>query len=205
MGGVPPLGYDPHPDPKIRGLVVNPKEAETARAIYQLYNDLGCLNAVMRKATELGLRSKRHHFKSGRTQGGNPFSRGQIYHLLRNTIYIGKIRHKANIWDGQHEAIIGKELWDRVQTRLQDASVRPRPRVGSAGHRAKTAAAPLTGKLCDEAIDQLTPTHTQRHGRRLRYHVSNRLISGGTDPGGWRIPAVALQKGRGGHDRAARE
>ena len=35
MGGVPPLGYDPHPETKTRSLVVNAKEAETVRAIFQ--------------------------------------------------------------------------------------------------------------------------------------------------------------------------
>lgn len=134
------------------------------------------------------------YFKSGRTQGGNPFSRGQIYATLRNPIYIGKIRHKTNVWDGQHEAIIDIELWDKVQAKLQDASVRPRSRVGSAGTRPKAGAAPLTGKLRDETGDRLTPTHTQRHRRRLRYYISNRLISGGTDPSGWRLPAVALEE-----------
>jgi site-specific DNA recombinase len=193
MGGVPPLGYDPHPDPKTRGLVISQDEAKTVAVIFHLYVQLGCLNAVMRKTSELRLRSKRHHFKSGRTQGGNLFSRGQIYALLRNPIYIGKIRHKTNVWDGQHEAIIDMELWDRVQAKLQDASVRPRSRVGSAGNRSKIGAAPLIGKLRDEIGDRLTPTHTQRHGRRLRYYVSNRLISGGTDPSGWRLPAAALE------------
>jgi DNA invertase Pin-like site-specific DNA recombinase len=82
MGGVPPLGYDPHPDPKTRGLVVSAQEAETVRKIFRLYDDLGCLNAVMRRANDLGLRSKLHRFKSGRVQGGNPFSRGQTYALL---------------------------------------------------------------------------------------------------------------------------
>ncbi len=194
MGGVPPLGYDPHPDPKTRGLVISQNEAKTVEVIFHLYVQLGCLNAVMRKTTEMGLRSKRHHFKSGRTQGGNLFSRGQIYALLRNPIYIGKIKHKTNVWVGQHEAIIDIELWDRVQAKLQDASVRPRSRVGSASSHPKIGAAPLTGKLRDETGDRLTPTHTQRHGRRLRYYVSNRLISGGTDPRGWRLPAVALEQ-----------
>ena len=194
MGGIPPLGYDPHPDPKIRGLVVRQNEAKTVETIFHLYAQLGCLNAVMRKTSELGLLSKRHHFKSGRTQGGNPFSRGQIYALLRNPIYIGKIRHKTNVWDGQHGAIIDIELWDRVQAKLQDASVRPRSRLGSVSSYSKIGGAPLTGKLRDETGDRLTPTHTQRHGRRLRYYVSNRLISGGTDPSGWRLPAVALEE-----------
>jgi site-specific DNA recombinase len=194
MGGVPPLGYDPHPDPKTRGLVVNQNEAKTVAAIFHLYVQLSCLNKVMRKTMEMGLRSKRHYFKSGRTQGGNSFSRGQIYALLRNPIYIGKIRHKTNLWDGQHEAIIDIELWDRVQAKLQDASVRPRSKPGSEISRSKTGTALLTGKLRDETGDRLTPTHTQRHGRRLRYYVSNRLISGGTDPSGWRLPAAALEQ-----------
>lgn len=194
MGGVPPLGYDPHPDPKTRGLVISQNEAKTVEAIFHLYVQLGCLNKVMRETTKMALRSKRHHFKSGRTQGGNQFSRGQIYALLRNPIYIGKIRHKTNVWDGQHEAIIDIGLWDHVQAKLQEASARPRSQVGSVSSPSKVGVAPLTGKLRDETGDRLTPTHTKRHGRRLRYYISNRLISGGTDPSGWRLPAVALEQ-----------
>jgi len=194
MGGVPPLGYDPHPDPKTRGLVVNAREAETVRAIFQLYDDLGCLNAVMRRAMEIGLRSKLHRFKSGRVQGSNPFSRGQIYALLRNPIYIGKIRHKARVWDGRHEAIIDEDPWGRVQAKLQAASARPRGQTGPARRQGPSSLASLTGKLRDETGDRLTPTHTRRHGRQIRYYVSNRLISGGTDPKGWRLPAPALEQ-----------
>ncbi|WP_112324395.1 recombinase family protein [Oceanibium sediminis] len=194
MGGVPPLGYDPHPDPKIRGLVINPQEAETIRSIFGLYDRLACLNAVMNRANELHLRSKRHLFKSGRAQGGNPFSRGQIYALLRNPIYIGKIRHKSRIWDGQHAAIIDVELWEKVDAKLQAGSARPRSRQRSAGNPCGTGTAPLTGKLRDATGDRLTPTYTRRHGRQLRYYVSNRLISGGTDPRGWRLPAPALEQ-----------
>ena len=194
MGGVPPLGYDPHPDPKTRGLIVNAEEAETVRTIFALYDDLGCLNAVMRRANELGLRSKLHRFKSGRVQGGNPFSRGQIYALLRNPIYVGKIRHKTQVWDGQHEPIISEEAWDRIQEKLQAAAARPRGRKTAARMLRATPAAPLTGKLRDETGDRLTPTHTRRHGRQIRYYVSNRLVSGGTDPCGWRLPATALEK-----------
>ncbi|WP_170610886.1 recombinase family protein [Ruegeria arenilitoris] len=194
MGGVPPLGYDPHPDPKIRGLVVNAQEAETVRTIFTLYDDLGCLNAVMRRADETGLRSKRHRFKSGRIQGGNRFSRGQIYAALRNPIYIGKIRHKTQVWDGQHEPIISEAVWQRVQEKLVAASARPRGRKPLARQLGARPTAPLTGKLRDETGDRLTPTHTRRHGRQIRYYVSNRLISGGTDPRGWRLPAPALER-----------
>ena len=194
MGGVPPLGYDPHPDPKIRGLIVNAEEAETVRTIFALYDDLGCLNAVMRRANEMGLRSKRHRFKSGRVQGGNPLLRGQIYALLRNPIFIGKIRHKTQIWEGLQEPILDEAVWERIQEKLQAASARPRGRKGRGDRLAETRVAPLTGKLRDDTGDRLTPKHTRRHGRQIRYYVSNRLVSGGTDPGGWRLPAPALEQ-----------
>jgi len=87
---------------------------------------------------------------------------------------------------------VDQDLWDRVQAKLQDASARRR---GSRTSSQETIAnaAPLLGKVKDETGDLLTPSHTQRHGRRLRYYVSNRLISGGRDPDAWRLPATALE------------
>jgi site-specific DNA recombinase len=71
---------------------------------------------------------------------------------------------------------------------MMAAGARPRGRSSTA-----TDSRILTGKLQDETGDLLTPTHTQRHGRRFAYYVSNRLIAGGTDPSGWRLPAAALE------------
>jgi site-specific DNA recombinase len=51
----------------------------------------------------------------------------------------------------------------------------------------------LTGKFRGETGDHLTPTHTRKAGRRFAYYVSNRLIAGGKDPSGWRLPAEALE------------
>lgn len=145
------------------------------------------MGIVEREAARLGLRSKRHAFRSGRTQGGNQLSRGQIHKILTNPVYIGLIRHKYRNWPGQHPAIVPHDLWDRVQAVLQAASGRPRGRFGDTS--SSTEPSPLRGKLRDETGDRLTPTHTVRHGRKVRYYVSNRLIRGGSDPTGWRLPA----------------
>lgn len=193
MGGIPPLGYDPHPDPTRRELVVNETGAKLVRQLFALYEMHGCLNATSREADHLGLRSKRHVFSSGRVQGGVPFSRGQIHKLLTNPIYRGLIRHKEKTWPGLHDAIVDQELWDRVQDRLQYASARRRGQSGSS-QITDANAAPLLGKIRDETGDLLTPSHTQRHGRRFRYYVSNRLISGGRDPEAWRLPAPTLER-----------
>ncbi|CUH39100.1 DNA-invertase hin [Jannaschia seosinensis] len=193
MGGLPPLGYDPHPDPMRRELVVNAAGADVVRQIFALYETHGCLNATARAAADLGLQSKRHVFSSGRGQGGTPFSRGQIYKLLTNPIYRGLIRHKEKTWPGLHDAIVDEDQWDRVQARLQQASARRRGQSAS-GQIASANAAPLLGKVRDETGDLLTPSHTKRHGRRLRYYISNRLISGGPDPEAWRLPAPAFER-----------
>ena len=150
---------------------------------------------MSREAKGLGLRSKKRVFSTGRVQGGGPLSRGQIYHLLRNPTYRGLTRHKEKTWPGKHDAIIDEDLFARVQEKLAEASGRPRTRTtGAETRQCETSAASLMGKLRNETGDRLTPTHTKRHGRRLRYYVSNRLISGGADPSGWRLPAPAFER-----------
>src|SRR5690606_23639643 len=127
-----------------------------------------------------GLRSKRHHFRSGRHQGGGHLSTGQIHKILTNPVYRGQIRHGTLVWPGRHPANVDQALWDNVQEKLQAASRRGR------GRRTDAETAPLTGKLRDETGDRLTPTHSLKAGKRHPYYVSNRLISGGPDPSGWR-------------------
>jgi len=188
MGGALPLGYDRHPDPQRRALVVNPLEAEVVKELFHLYADLGNLRLVENEAARRGLRPKSGISPSGRVRGAAPFARGQLHHLLTNPVYIGRIRHKDQSYPGQHPAIIDVALWEEVQSRLIAASARPRGRS-----EATTEPRALTGKLRDETGDLLTPTHTRRHGRRFAYYVSNRLIAGGKDPSGWRLPADALE------------
>ncbi|WP_425052788.1 recombinase family protein [Psychromarinibacter sp. S121] len=186
MGGVCPLGYDPHPDPIRRELVVNEAEATVVRQLFDLYRQHGCLNAVTRAADRLGLRSKRARFSTGREQGGNRMSQGQVHRILTNPVYLGRIRHKEKSYPGTHPAIIEETVWTEVQDRLKAASARRR---GAAPGAPVEEVAPLKGKFRDDTGDGLTPTHTSRTGKRLRYYVSNRLISGGPDRSGWRLPA----------------
>ena len=187
MGGLAPIGYEPHPDASRRELVVNEAEAETVRALFTLHDRHGRITEVARAAAAMGLRSKHHRFASGREQGGGPLSRGQIHKILTNPVYRGQLRHKEKVWPGRHPAIVDADLWTRVQEKLQAAARRRRGRSSAA------AGALLTGKLRDETGDRLTPTHSLKAGKRHPYYVSNRLIAGGPDPTGWRLPARRLE------------
>ncbi|MDM8166317.1 MULTISPECIES: recombinase family protein [Roseovarius] len=193
MGGVPPLGYDAHPDPNTRSLVINEAERETVETLYALYDELCCLRAVEQEAEHRGLRSKRHVFSTGRVQGGGPLSRGQIHHILCNPIYTGRIRHKDKVFDGQHAAIIDADLWDRVKVKLQAASARPRSKATA--QVGPTGSAPLMGKFRDQTGDRLTPSHTSKGQMRVRYYVSNRILTGTKDPSGWRLSARRFEIG----------
>jgi hypothetical protein len=62
--------------------------------------------------------------RKGIRSGGRSYSRGALYELLSNPIYIGEIRHKRERRPGQQEAILERELWEKVQQRLQDSAAR---------------------------------------------------------------------------------
>ncbi len=190
MGGLAPIGYDPHPDRDKRELAINHPEAETVTRLFELYDELGCLAGVTRAAHALGLRSKRRAYADGRVAGDKLFSRGQIHHILTNPIYRGLIRHGDKTWPGRHPAIIPEDLWTRVQDKLQKGAHKPRGRRGTAVH---AKASLLTGKLRDETGDRFTPTYTTRKGRQHRHYISNRLLSKGPDPTAWRLPGPRLE------------
>lgn len=45
-------------------------------------------------------------------------SRGHLYRLLSNVVYSGRVEFEGNIYEGKFDAIIDKELFDRVRTLL---------------------------------------------------------------------------------------
>ena len=190
MGGPVPLGYEPNG----RTLTIHEAEAETVRTLFALYLELGTVRRVKEEADRRGLKSKLRPDAKGRMRGGRPFSRGHLYHLLKSPIYIGRVGHNAESFEGQHPAIIDREIWDAVQVqtgREHARSIRPRsePRQPS----------PLKGKLFDEAGTPLTPSHATKSvgviaitSRRRRSQGRSRTgRRADIDP--WRLPAREIE------------
>jgi site-specific DNA recombinase len=48
----------------------------------------------------------------GRSTCGGQISRGHIYKILSNPIYVGKIGHKGQAHEGQHKPIVAQDLWN---------------------------------------------------------------------------------------------
>jgi site-specific DNA recombinase len=192
MGGRLPLGYD-SPTKGSRALVINESEAETVRLIYRTYLELSSVHELERWLTSRGIRSKRHTTRKGKKTGDQPFSRGALFHLLRNRTYLGMIVHKDAVHPGMHPGIVDADLFEQVQS-LMNANKRR-----TSESRNNVADAPLVGRIFDADGDPMSPTFSRgARGKLYRYYVSASLQQGqkpSTDNSFTRrVPAALLEK-----------
>lgn len=118
----PPLGYRIVEHGK--SPVIVPEESEIVKIIFQKYVNEHC--GIFDIARYLNL----HGFKTSR---GRSFERRSVEYILQNPTYCGMIRWNRTenetkeirpkdewiIADGQHPAIISKDLFDRAQARYE--------------------------------------------------------------------------------------
>lgn len=183
MGGTVPLGYRA----ENRKLVVDDDEANIVRHLFTRYLNLKSVRALAEAVRIEGLTGRTQRRRNGAVIATMPFGRGNLYHLLSNPIYVGKIRHKGTLHDGEHQAIIAQEVFDQTQAILAaQAPVRRSKSNESQAHL-------LTGLLIDEAGQRLRSVHANKQGVRYCYYVSRQLVEerrNGAD--GWRLPAHQL-------------
>ena len=184
MGGLVPLGYDAID----RKLVINRKEAETVRWLFETYLELGSVRKLKQAADTKGIVSKARKPNRSMFTSSVSLSRGVLYQLLANPIYKGCIRHGSKLYPGQHNAIIDETTFDKVQSLLNDkASNRRSPNNVTQPHL-------LTSLLFDDTGDRMSPTHANKQGRRYRYYISHRLMQAKREQkDGWRLPAQNIE------------
>jgi len=132
MGGQPSLGYDV----KDRKLIVNEAEAETVRAIFRRYLELGSVRALKTVLDAEGVVSKRRTAADGSAYGGQSFSRGALYQMLQNRVYRGEIVHKGSAYPGEHPPISTRSFGGRFRKNW-------RPTGSRGGARAMKRSSPI--------------------------------------------------------------
>jgi len=181
MGGTVPLGYDVD----ARKLVVNEAEAELVRHIYTRYLELGSVVELADELNAQGHRTKLQVRASGPHRGGCTFQRGTLYHLLSNRIYLGKVVHKGEAFDGEHPAIVPTYLWDAVQVKMKaNAS-------GTSRRLKSQQPSLLVGLVFDGEGSAMTPSHATKPGKRYRYYITRPDQLG--DAPAWRVSAYDLE------------
>ncbi|MDG6078935.1 recombinase family protein [Erythrobacter litoralis] len=185
MGGVVPLGYQANG----RTLAIDEEQAALIRSIFHRYLHVRNVRLLTEKLSQQGLNVPERVTGAGRKLGGSPFTRGQIYKILSNPIYCGKICHKGEIYEGQHDAIVDRETWGRVQSQLEANA--------QGQQQSRTARSPclLAGKVFDSHGNPLIASHATKGTTRYRYYI------GKCDEGDTpkvkrvlRIPALELEK-----------
>jgi DNA invertase Pin-like site-specific DNA recombinase len=176
MGGYVPLGYDV----RDRKLVINEAEAATVRMIFERFVAIGSATTLAKALAAEGVLNKR----------GKLVDKGFLYKLINNRVYLGEAVHKGTAYPGEHEAIIDRDLWDRVHTILKES-----PRLRAKNTRRQTSAL-LKGIIFTETGAAMTPTATKKGSRLYRYYASMDLIRNrptGDASGPLRLPAGMVE------------
>lgn len=181
MGGPIPMGYDG----RDRQLFVNEEEASTIRKVFALYLELGNVPALLERLKADGVLTASRLSASSRKRGNRHFTRGHLYKLLSNPIYIGRIPHKKTSHPGRHEAIIDPKTWAAVQAQLLANTQGPRSRR----RRAEAQTHLLADLLTSAEGNRFIPTHANKGARRYRYYVEE--TGAGKKPR--RLPASQIE------------
>jgi DNA invertase Pin-like site-specific DNA recombinase len=184
MGGTPPIGYRPDG----RTLAIVEKDAATVRHIFGRYAELSNVRFLALELEESGIRSPTRKAATGRAFGGRPFSRGHLYRILSNPIYIARIDHGGRSHAANHPPIIEQQLWDQVQAILASN------KNGVRGP-APSESSLLAGKLVDDRGVPMVAMHACKGKVRYRYYVSRDLHHSGDarTSEGWRLPAREIE------------
>ena len=149
MGGKPPLGYYR----KDKKIYPEEEKAKLVTSIFQKYAEL--------KSTTL--------LKEWLNKQGYAISVGNLNCILRNKAYIGLVGHKGTWYQGEHQGIISKELFEQAQATMENNRINRQHYDPSKSL--------LSGKLYDDKDNAMSPSwSTGCSGKTYRYYVSQAII-----------------------------
>ncbi|MFI3241732.1 MAG: recombinase family protein [Alphaproteobacteria bacterium] len=170
MGGLPSLGYNINN----RQLVINKNEAKLVKLIYDYYIKTHSYRKTADYINASGYTTKKWTSKSGKLHGGKPFDFSNIYRILNNVVYIGKITHKDQEYDGLHQPIISQDIWDKVQ---EIKKIPPQKRTLAMDGKILPM---LRGKIfCGCCRMPMTTTTTKKKNILYTYYVSTNVFKNG--------------------------
>ena len=148
-GGIVPFGYRT----KDKRLIPNQEEARIIKNIYEIYLSSGSLFKVYDEVKTNGVKDRK----------GKTFSKSSIFYILRNPVYTSQLKYAGKLYQGIHQPIISKDIFDKAQKLHKEKKRTMR------AYKDYT----LGGLLkCKECGSCMTPCHTnkKKNGRRKRYY-----------------------------------
>lgn len=103
-----PIGYMNFTNPdESKSILINPKTAPFVKQAFEMY---ATGNYSIEKIEDFLYREGVRNQRGGKYQ--------KVEHMLKNLFYIGKFVWKGQLYEGTHEPLISRELFDRVQMRF---------------------------------------------------------------------------------------
>ncbi|MDR1432607.1 MAG: recombinase family protein, partial [Propionibacteriaceae bacterium] len=113
--GRAPIGYlnitekvDGH---DVHTVAVDPERAPFVREAFQMYADGHTLQEICDILGQRGFTSK-----GTENHPSAPLTDGKMAQLIRDPYYLGHVKYKGELYPGRHQAIVGQDLFDQVQT-----------------------------------------------------------------------------------------
>ena len=174
MGGRVPIGYLK----KDKKLFVDENNAKKVLNIFQKYLELKSVPKLKDYLVENNIKSNTNRF----------FEKGQLYHILQNKIYTGKVVHKGNVYKGEHLGIIDEDIFNSVQKLLLENSTENKDKESSNSL--------LAGKLFDDNGNRMSPSHSKTRNKKYRYYVSQAITKFNKEKAGTisKLPADEIEK-----------
>src|SRR5271157_2192994 len=101
MGGVVPIGYRV----ENRALHVVEEHAAFVRDLFRRYLEIGSVVRLKEVLDEENVRLPLRTDGTGKTTGGGLISRGHLYKMLSNPIYLGRLTHRGQVHEGLHDRV----------------------------------------------------------------------------------------------------
>ena len=161
MGGPEVLGYDAADG----RLTVNRDEARLVHHIFTRFTRLGSATKLAAELNAQGHTTKTWTTRGGKTTGGRPWTKTSVTRLLNNRKYLGQVGHYGETFEGEHDAIVEKPLWDKAQAILAENST-----VRSNNTRAQVPALLRSVIHCGHCDAAMTPTSTIKKARTYRFY-----------------------------------
>ena len=152
VGGRVPMGYRV----ENKKLIIVEEEARIIQRIFQRFIEVQSPALIAQELNKDGIRTKQ----------GKAWDKPHIYRILSNHTYIGQVKYKECICEGEQNAIVELDVWNRTREIL--ALNEPVPRQTK---RMETIA-PLKGILrCGHCDCAMMPTYARKNGKRYFYYL----------------------------------
>jgi DNA invertase Pin-like site-specific DNA recombinase len=152
--GFAPIGYIN--DSRTKTVIVDRKKSVTIRKAFELYAENNSrLEDISNFLAQCGIRSS----------GGKNVKRDRISYLLSNPFYTGLFRYAGEVYEGKHQPVVSKKIFDKVQEILKQ---RGRPH-----HKSKNEPRDFCGLLkcgaCGMMITGEYKIKRQKNGNEHHY------------------------------------